>query len=62
MLIPITIMPLLNIGIKVSQLFMILLLFYSNIIKVEHFKWNLIVSGAGLGIAATILLRVFNAE
>jgi len=62
-------MPLLsfNIGIEAGQLlivllFMILLWFYSKIIKGEHFKWNLFVSGAGFGIAATILLKAYNAE
>ncbi len=63
------ILPLLsfNIGIEVGQLFIVLLFMgllwiYSNIIKAEHFKWNLFVSGAGFGIAATILLKALNGE
>ena len=53
-----------NIGIEVGQLFivvlfMILLSFYSTIIKGQHFKWNLFISGAGFGIAATIFLNAF---
>lgn len=63
------IMPLcaFNIGIEVGQLFIVLIFtlalwLYTNIIKGEHFKWNLFVSGAGFGIAATILLKALNAE
>jgi hypothetical protein len=63
------IMPLLcfNVGIEVGQLFIVFLfmgalLLYSKVIKGEHFKWNLFVSGAGFGIAATILLKALNAE
>ena len=57
------IMPLFlfNIGIEVGQLFIVLLFtillwIYTSVIKGEHFKWNLFVSGAGFGIAATIFL------
>jgi len=60
------IMPLLsfNIGIEAGQLFIVLLFMlalwlYTKVINGEHFKWNLFVSGAGFGIAATILLRAF---
>jgi hypothetical protein len=56
-----------NIGIEVGQLFIVLLFMialwiYTHIIKGEHLKWNLFVSGAGFGIAATILLKAFNGE
>lgn len=58
------IMPLFlfNIGIEVGQLFIVLLFmialwFYSKVIKGEHSKWNLFISGAGFGIAATIFLN-----
>ncbi|PKV48045.1 HupE/UreJ protein [Aquimarina sp. MAR_2010_214] len=61
------IMPLFafNIGIEVGQLFIVLLFmiflwFYTKLIKGEHFKWNLFVSGAGFGIAATILINAVN--
>ena len=57
------IMPLFlfNIGIEVGQLFivmlfMILLWCYTKFINGAHAKWNLFVSGAGFGIAATIFL------
>ena len=63
------IMPLFlfNVGIEVGQLFIVLLfmialLVYSKIIKGEHYKWNLFVSGAGFGIATTILLNALNAS
>ncbi|MEM9299891.1 MAG: HupE/UreJ family protein [Bacteroidota bacterium] len=51
-----------NLGIEVGQLFVILLFMmllwlYTNIIKGEHHKWNLFVSGAGFGIATTIFLN-----
>jgi hypothetical protein len=54
-----------NIGIEVGQLFIVLLFMialgmYTHIIKGEHLKWNLFVSGAGFGIAATILLKALN--
>jgi len=55
-----------NIGIEFGQLFivflfMVLLWIYSNLIKGDHYKWNLFVSGAGFGIAATIFLNAINA-
>jgi hypothetical protein len=63
------IMPLFafNIGIEVGQLFIVLIFtialwLYTKVIKAEHFKWNLFVSGAGFGIAATILLKALNGE
>ncbi len=51
-----------NIGIEAGQLFIVLLFmialwFYSNVINGEHFKWNLFISGAGFGIAATIFIN-----
>jgi hypothetical protein len=58
------IMPLFlfNIGIEVGQLFIVLIFmlvlwFYTTIIRGEHEKWNLFISGAGFGIAATIFLN-----
>ena len=57
------IMPLFlfNLGIEVGQifivaLFMFALWLYSTFLNGEHLKWNLFVSGAGFGIATTILL------
>ena len=51
-----------NIGIEAGQLFIVLLFmialwFYSNVINGAHFKWNLFISGAGFGIAATIFIN-----
>lgn len=61
------IMPLFlfNVGIEVGQLFIVLLFtlllwFYTKVVNGEHFKWNLFVSGAGFGIAATIFLNAIN--
>ena len=58
------ILPLLvfNLGIEVGQIFIVLLFMlalwiYTEFIKGAHFKWNLFVSGAGFGIAATIFLN-----
>lgn len=58
------IMPLFafNLGIEAGQLFIVLLFMialwiYTKIIKGEHSKWNLFISGAGFGIAATIFLN-----
>ena len=63
------IMPLFafNIGIEVGQLFIVLIFtialwLNTKVIKAEHLKWNLFVSGAGFGIAATILLKALNGE
>ncbi|MEM6718894.1 MAG: HupE/UreJ family protein [Bacteroidota bacterium] len=52
-----------NVGIEAGQLyivllFMIALWFYTKVIKGEHLKWNIFVSGAGFGIAATLLLNM----
>ena len=51
-----------NIGIEVGQLFIVLLFMttlwlYTTYLKGEHLKWNLFVSGAGFGIATTILIQ-----
>tara|TARA_B110000003_G_scaffold266026_1_gene292491 strand:- start:4030 stop:4605 length:576 start_codon:yes stop_codon:yes gene_type:complete len=51
-----------NIGIEVGQLFIVILFmislwFYSKVIKGEHSKWNIFISGAGFGIAATIFIN-----
>ncbi|MEL6560451.1 MAG: HupE/UreJ family protein [Bacteroidota bacterium] len=58
------IMPLFmfNVGIEVGQLFIvllftILLIIYTKVIRGAHEKWNLFISGAGFGIAATIFLN-----
>lgn len=63
------IIPLLlfNLGIEVGQLFIVLLFMislwiYTKIIKSSHFKWNLFVSGAGFGIATTILIQVMTSS
>ncbi len=57
------ILPLLvfNLGIEVGQIFIVFvfmfsLWIYTEFIKGTHLKWNIFVSGAGFGIAATILL------
>jgi len=54
-----------NVGIEVGQLFIVLLFmialwFYTKVIKGEHMKWNIFISGAGFGIAATIFLNALN--
>lgn len=61
------IMPLFlfNIGIEAGQIFIVLLFMislwvYTNVVKGEHYKWNLFISGAGFGIAATIFLNAIN--
>ncbi len=51
-----------NLGIEVGQLFIVLLFMialwlYSEVLKGEHSKWNIFISGAGFGIAATIFLN-----
>lgn len=51
-----------NIGIEAGQLFIVLLFMatlwlYTTYLKGEHLKWNLFVSGAGFGIATTILIQ-----
>ncbi len=61
------IMPLFlfNLGIEVGQLFIVLLFMtllwlYTKVVKGEHSKWNLFISGAGFGIATTIFLNALN--
>jgi HupE / UreJ protein len=61
-------MPLLcfNVGIEIGQLFIVLLFMgalyiYTKVIKGEHDKWNIFISGAGFGIAATIFLKALQA-
>ena len=54
-----------NLGIEVGQLFIVLLFmialwFYTKVIKGEHMKWNIFISVAGFGIAATIFLNALN--
>ena len=51
-----------NIGIEVGQLFIVLLFMfglwlYDNFLNGVHLKWNLFVSGAGFGVACTLLLN-----
>ena len=63
------IMPLFlfNLGIEAGQifivaLFMFALWLYSTFLNGEHLKWNLFVSGAGFGIATTILLEALMSD
>lgn len=54
-----------NLGIEVGQIFIVILFMaslwlYSKIINGSHYKWNIFVSGAGFGIAATIFLNAIN--
>lgn len=56
-----------NLGIEVGQIFIVILFMlalwaYTKFIKGEHLKWNLFVSGAGFGIAITILIKTLNTE
>lgn len=51
-----------NLGIELGQLvivglFMSALYLYSNLVKGEHIKWNIFISGAGFGIATTIFIN-----
>ena len=51
-----------NVGIEVGQiviviLFMGALWLYSRFLNGSHLKWNLFVSGAGFGIATTLLIE-----
>lgn len=53
-----------NLGIEAGQLFIVLLFtialwFYTKIMNGDHSKWNLFISGAGFGIAATLFLNAF---
>ncbi len=50
-----------NVGIEVGQLvvvtmFMGVLFLYSKVLKGDHMKWNVFISGAGFGIAAKLFL------
>ena len=54
-----------NVGIELGQLLIVLIFMatlwvFTNIVKGEHSKWNLFVSGAGFGIAATLFLNSLN--
>ncbi len=54
-----------NIGIEIGQIFIVFLFMaalwvYSKLLKGEHFRWNLFVSGAGFGIATTLILNTLN--
>ena len=51
-----------NLGIEAGQLvivaiFMAMLFVYTKFLKGDHSKWNVFVSGAGFGIAATIFIE-----
>ena len=51
-----------NLGIEVGQIFIValfmgMLWIYSRLLGGTHLKWNLFVSGAGFGIAGTIILN-----
>ncbi|MFD0963321.1 HupE/UreJ family protein [Pseudofulvibacter geojedonensis] len=51
-----------NLGIEIGQLFIVLLLLvilyiYTRLLKKEHYSWNLVLSGAGAGIALTMILE-----
>lgn len=51
-----------NLGIEAGQLFIVLLFtialwFYTKVMNGDHSKWNLFISGAGFGIAATLFLN-----
>lgn len=63
------IMPLFlfNVGIEVGQIFIVILFMtglwlYSKFLNGEHLKWNLFVSGAGFGVATTILIEALMRE
>ena len=56
-----------NFGIEVGQLFIVLIFMfglwiYTKYLQGNHLKWNVFVSGAGFGIAATIFIRAMNGE
>ena len=55
-----------NVGIEVGQifiviLFMVMLWIYSEFLDGDHYKWNIFVSGAGFGIAGTLVLNTLTA-
>ncbi|MCJ8275491.1 MAG: HupE/UreJ family protein [Bdellovibrionales bacterium] len=56
-----------NLGIEAGQIFIVLLFMaalwiYSNLLKGEHMKWNIFISGAGFGIAAIIFLNAITGQ
>jgi len=56
-----------NVGIEVGQIFVVILFMaalwlYSKFLNGEHYKWNLFVSGAGFGIATTLVLNTINGQ
>ncbi|MFO0356448.1 MAG: HupE/UreJ family protein [Sphingobacteriaceae bacterium] len=56
-----------NIGIEAGQvfivaLFMMALFVYTKYLKGNHQSWNVFISGAGFGIAATILLKTLQSN
>ena len=56
-----------NVGIEVGQIFIVILFMaalwvYSKFTNGDHFKWNLFVSGAGFGVATTILLNTITGQ
>ena len=56
-----------NVGIEVGQIFIVILFMaalwlYSKFLNGEHYKWNLFVSGAGFGIATTLVLNTISGE
>ena len=53
-----------NVGIEIGQLVIVavilMLLYLYTLLKGDHFKWNIFVSGAGFGIACTILIDLLS--
>lgn len=53
-----------NVGIEVGQLIIVTLFLFFNVLleylfRIKHRDWNLVVSGAGGGIAATMIVNTF---
>ncbi|MEE2902655.1 MAG: HupE/UreJ family protein [Myxococcota bacterium] len=51
-----------NVGIEVGQIFIVILFMatlwiYSEFLDGDHYKWNIFMSGAGFGIAGTLVLN-----
>ncbi len=51
-----------NLGIEIGQIFivvifMLFLFSYSKLLRGDHLKWNIFMSGAGFGIAATLFIN-----
>lgn len=51
-----------NVGIEIGQIiigtvFFAFLYVFTKKLKVEHYKWNLYISGSGGGIAITMILK-----